>query len=85
VVNVNAGNVVRGVAAIAVDSIGVGEMQGEVGTEVRTAGGEGAGGGDNAGSGVRVAVTCGAVSVGARCAGGVDKLESGSVAVAGIK
>jgi len=85
VVNVNTGDVVRGVAAVAVDSIGIGEMRGEVGTKVGTAGGEGAGGGDNAGSGVRVAVTCGAVGVGARCAGGVDELESGSVAVAGIK
>ena len=40
---------------------------------------------DGAGSVVRVAVTCGAGGVGARCAGGVDKLESGNVAVAGIE
>ena len=47
------------------------KCRGGVGTEVRTAGGEGAGSGDNTGGGVRVAVTCSAVGVGAEQVGGV--------------
>ena len=59
-----AGNIVSGIL-LAVAISGIAKMRGGVGTEVGTAGGEGAGSGDDTGSSVRVAVTCGAVGVGA--------------------
>jgi len=65
-----AGDIVCSVL-VAVAIGGVAEVRGGVGTEVGTAGGEGAGGDGNAGGGVGVAVTCGAVGVGAEQAGGV--------------
>ena len=65
-----AGDIVCGVL-VAVAIGGIAEVWGGVGTKVGTAGGEGTGGDGNAGGSVGVAMTCGAVSVGAEQAGSV--------------